>query len=36
MSNFMKIHLAGAGLSHADGQTDHEANSHVAQFCEWA
>jgi len=28
MSNFMKIHPAGARLFHADGQTDHgEANS---------
>jgi len=35
MSDFVKIRPVGAGLFHADGQTDTpEANSRISQFCE--
>jgi len=35
-SNFIKIRLVGAKLSHADMRTDRhdEANSRILQFCE--
>jgi hypothetical protein len=38
ISNFMEIHSVGSLLFCVDGQTDRhdEANSHFAQFCEYA
>jgi len=36
ISNFMKIHLVGADLFHADGRTwrHDESDSHFSRFCE--